>query len=88
MTSHPFEQIVSNWVQTHTIAHERRGLEMVQVAETMRGLGLDPVMTSATEAFFRRSRSMGFSEAFSKKPSSMQEVIDFMEQQLIKEQSN
>ena len=82
MTTHPFEQIVSNWVQTHAVAHERRGQEMAQVAETMGGLGLDPLMTSATEAFFRRSQTMGFPEVFSEKPSSMQEVLDFMERQL------
>ena len=86
MTTHPFEQIVSNWVQTHAVAHERRGLEMAQVAETISGLGLDPLMTSATEAFFRRSQTMGFSEVFSEIPSSMQEVLDFMERQLGNEQ--
>jgi len=55
---------------------------MVQVAETMRELGVEPVMTAGTEAFFRRSLSLGLREAFPEKPDSMQEVIDFIEQRL------
>jgi 3-hydroxyisobutyrate dehydrogenase-like beta-hydroxyacid dehydrogenase len=78
----PFEQVAANWVQTHAVAYERRYHEMVQVAETMRGLGLEPLMTAATEAFFERSRSLGLDGAFAQKPDSMEQVVAFLEQHL------
>jgi len=72
-----FERAAANWLQTHAVAHERRYHEMVQVAETMREIGVEPVMTAGTEAFFKRSLSLGLRDAFPKKPDSMEEVIDF-----------
>ena len=44
MARTPFEQVAANWVQTHAVAYERRYHEMVQVAETVRDLGLEPLM--------------------------------------------
>jgi 3-hydroxyisobutyrate dehydrogenase len=85
MTGNPFEAVAANWVRSHAVAHERRYHEMVQVAETMREIGVEPVMTAATEAFFRRSLALGFSEVFLQKPDSVEEVIDFMDQRLGKE---
>jgi 3-hydroxyisobutyrate dehydrogenase-like beta-hydroxyacid dehydrogenase len=82
MRRHPFEQVAANWVQSHAMAHERRYHEMVQVAETMRELGVEPLMTVSTEAFFRRSLSLGFKDAFPERPDSMEAVIDFMEARL------
>ncbi|MBW1695901.1 MAG: NAD(P)-dependent oxidoreductase [Deltaproteobacteria bacterium] len=82
MTENPFEKVASNWVRTHATAFERRYFEMVQVRETLQEIGMEPVMTSGTEAFFKRSTSLGLGEAFSKKPDSMDAVIDFMEKRL------
>lgn len=82
MSRKPFEKIASNWVQTHAPAHERRYHEMTQVVETMREIGIEPVMTSATEAFFKRSLELGFAEEFKEKPDSPDKVIEFMEKQL------
>jgi len=82
MTENPFDRVASNWVQTHAVAHERRYHEMVQVVETMREIGVEPIMTSSTEAFFKRSLSLGLRETFSEKPDSLDEVVDFMEKQL------
>jgi len=82
MTRNPFDRVASNWVRTHAVAYERHYHEMVQVAETMWELGVEPVMTSGTEAFFKRSLSLGLKEAFLEKPSSMEAVIDFMEKWL------
>jgi 3-hydroxyisobutyrate dehydrogenase-like beta-hydroxyacid dehydrogenase len=78
----PFEQVAANWVQTHAVAYERRYHEMLQVAETMRDLGVEPLMTGATEAFFERSRSLGLDAAFVQKPDSMEQVTAFVEQRL------
>ena len=74
-----FDKIAANWMQTHAIAYERRYHEITQVVETMKKLGIEPIMTSGTEAFFRRSLSLGLKENFLKKPDSFEEVIDFME---------
>ena len=72
----------ANWIQTHAVAHQRRYQEMQQVLETVRELGLDPLMTAATEAFFERSTSVGLAQAFPEKPASMHAVIEFLEQRL------
>lgn len=82
MARTPFERVASNWVQTHAVAYERRYHEIVQVAQTMRDLGLEPLMTAGTEAFFARSRSLGLSDAFAQKPDTMEQVIIFLEQRL------
>jgi 3-hydroxyisobutyrate dehydrogenase-like beta-hydroxyacid dehydrogenase len=84
MTRHPFEEVASNWVQSHAVAHQRRYQEMVQALETMREIAVDPVMTSATAAFFERSGSLGLTEAFPEKPASPHAVIEFLERRLRK----
>lgn len=82
MRRHPFKETAANWVQTHCVAYERRYHEMVQVTRTMREMGIEPVMTSATESFFERSLSLGLGDAFAAKPDEMGQVIAFMEQYL------
>jgi 3-hydroxyisobutyrate dehydrogenase-like beta-hydroxyacid dehydrogenase len=74
-----FERVAENWIRTHATAHERRYHEVVQVAEEMRALGLDPVMTDATEAFFRRSVAAGLKETFAGQPATVDTVIGAME---------
>ena len=78
----PFDRVGSNWVQTHAVAHRRRYHEIVQVLETMREIGVEPVMTCATEGFFKRSLSLGLQEGFPEKPDSMWQVIDYLEERL------
>jgi len=82
MARHPFDRVASNWIQTHAVACQRRYHEMVQVMEAMRGIGVDPVMTSATASFFKRSVSLGLKEAFPEKPCTAQEVADFLDKKL------
>jgi len=78
----PFEQTAANWVRSHATAYERRYHEMVQVAETVRELGLDPTMTEATVRFFERSCALGLAEAFPQKPDAMDPVIRYMDKHL------
>ena len=59
----PFEKVALNWVRTHAGAHSRRYHEVRQVAEVLRGLGIDPVVTEATERFFARSGELGLKPA-------------------------
>ncbi len=82
MTRNPFDRVAENWLQSHAVAHSRRYEEMVQVTETMRELGIDPLMTSATERFFERSGALGLDRAFPAKPSAMAAVVAFMEEAL------
>lgn len=82
MTRNPFDRIAANWVTTHAVAHRRRCHEMQQVCRTMRELGLDPLMTTATEAFFQRSGALGLERDFSEKPDSMGAVVDCLERRL------
>jgi hypothetical protein len=48
----------------------------------LREIGLEPIMTAGTEALFERSLALGLKEAFSEKPETMSDVIDFMERAL------
>jgi len=55
----PFEKVAATWVRSHASAHERRYHEMKQVHGLLRELGVDPIVTAGTEAFFRRSGGLG-----------------------------
>jgi 3-hydroxyisobutyrate dehydrogenase-like beta-hydroxyacid dehydrogenase len=77
MRAHPFEATAANWVRTHAAAHARRHHEMQQVAQVLRSLGIDPVMTAATESFFRRSGSLGLQPA-----AHMDDVVRTFNQRL------
>ena len=55
----PFDKVALNWVRTHSGAHARRHHEVKQVAEVLRGLGIEPTITAATQEFFARSGRLG-----------------------------
>lgn len=82
MTENAFDDVAANWIQTHAVAYRRRYHEMVEVLETMHEMGVEPIMASATESFFKRSLSLGFEEAFKHKPKAFEAVVDFMETRL------
>jgi len=77
-----FEAQADNWVRTHASAYERRYHEMIQVEDTVRDLGLEPVMTAATRALFARSCDLGLGDAFPDGAERMDAVIAFLERQL------
>lgn len=79
---HPFEKTASNWVRSHATAHARRYHEMKQVAGVLRQLGVEPMVTAATEAFFQRSGSLGLQEQFKTTPATMDELVKFLNQRL------
>ena len=81
-TQNSFERVATNWIQTHATAHERRYHEVVQVAGVLRELGLEPVLTGATENFFQRSGALALKDAFAGKKPTRDEVIAFMERTL------
>jgi 3-hydroxyisobutyrate dehydrogenase-like beta-hydroxyacid dehydrogenase len=78
MKSNSFEKTASNWIRTHALACERRYYEMAQVVETMKELNLEPILTTGTVNFFKRSVTLGFKDNFTEKPLSVNDVIDFM----------
>ncbi len=71
MTKHPFQGIAGNWIKTHPGASERRYHEMEQVLETLKELGVDPVMTRGTTEFFRQSTEAGLASRFTRKPDDL-----------------
>jgi len=71
MTKHPFQGIAENWIMTHPGASERRYHEMEQVLETLKELGVDPVMTRGTTEFFRQSTEAGLAARFTRKPDDV-----------------
>jgi hypothetical protein len=82
VNENPFDRVASNWIQSHAVAYERRFHEMGQVVETLLGLGLDPIMTVATKAFFKRSFSLGLEDEYSVKPELMDDVLGFIDKKL------
>jgi len=82
LRDHPFDKIAGNWIVSHVGAHERRHHEMMQVTEVMRALGVEPVMTAATEQFFRRSGSLDLARSSAGKPAAMEQVIRVFEERL------
>lgn len=81
-TAHPFEKTASNWVRSHATAHARRYHEMKQVANVLRQLGVEPTVTSATEAFFQRSGTLGLGDRFKTTPAAMDELVRFFDERL------
>ncbi len=82
MSRKSFAAIGANWIQTHAIACERRYHEMLQVTETMRELGIEPILTDATVSFFKRSLTLEFAAAFPEKPESFHRVVEHMEERM------
>jgi 3-hydroxyisobutyrate dehydrogenase-like beta-hydroxyacid dehydrogenase len=82
MASHPFEKVARSWIESHAVAYERRYYEMAQVVETLHELDVEPLMSEATLAFFKRSLGLGLDEAFRQKPESAEEVIRHFAEQL------
>ncbi len=77
MASPAFEKTAANWVRSHAAAHARRYHEVRQVAAVLRELGIEPTITSATEAFFQRSGRLGLAPA-----RTEDEVIRFFNERL------
>lgn len=82
MSDNPFEDVATNWIQSHAVAYERRYHEMVQVVESLEGLRIQPVMSQATKSFFERSLNLGLDTVFTHRPEDPQAVIAFMAEKL------
>jgi 3-hydroxyisobutyrate dehydrogenase-like beta-hydroxyacid dehydrogenase len=80
----PFAEVGGNWMRTHGTAHARRYHEMVQVEALLRDLGIEPLVTGATTAFFERSTRLALSKAFQESPKSPEDVIGLMDDLLRK----
>jgi 3-hydroxyisobutyrate dehydrogenase-like beta-hydroxyacid dehydrogenase len=79
MSENSFERVTENWIKTHVTACIRRYHEMTQVIETLQELGIDPIMTRATEAFFRRSIDMEPHRQFPDDPDDIKSVAEFFD---------
>ena len=75
LDGHAFIEIGGNWMRSHGTAHSRRYHEMVQVEALVRELGIDPVMTRATTAFFERSTRLCLSQELRSKPKTPEDVL-------------
>jgi 3-hydroxyisobutyrate dehydrogenase-like beta-hydroxyacid dehydrogenase len=83
MTKNPFEKVASNWIRTHAVACERRHAEMEQVVATMKDIGVEPLMTVATEEFFGRSVRLGVHKHYSDIPQSSKDTVRLLEEALL-----
>jgi len=80
MAKKPFDQIAANWVRTHAAAYERRYYEMLQVVETIREIGMEPVMSDATKAFFERSVAYDLARHLPESNDLFNAVIEALEE--------
>jgi 3-hydroxyisobutyrate dehydrogenase-like beta-hydroxyacid dehydrogenase len=71
----PFSDVGANWMRTHGVAHARRYHEMVQVEDLVRELGVEPLVTHGTTAFFERSTRLRLAEAFEGSAKTPDEVL-------------
>ena len=84
----PFDQVGSNWVRTHATAHKRRFHEVVQVQELLEQLGIDPIVTRGTAAFFERSTRLELAKEFATPPDSTEGVVATLDALLTHSSSN
>jgi hypothetical protein len=75
-----FERTATNWIASHAAAHERRYHEVSQVVDELRALGVEPIVTEATEKIFRRSGELGLKQKFSGRAPTRDEVIALIAQ--------
>jgi 3-hydroxyisobutyrate dehydrogenase-like beta-hydroxyacid dehydrogenase len=75
----PFTNVGANWMRTHGTAHARRYHEMVQVEQLLRELGVEPLITRGTAAFFERSTRLSLAKQFQTPPSAPEEVLDALD---------
>jgi 3-hydroxyisobutyrate dehydrogenase-like beta-hydroxyacid dehydrogenase len=74
-----FKDVGANWMRTHGTAHARRYHEMMQVRELVSQLGVEPIMTQATAAFFERSTRLALSKTFPDGPLNHDEVLEALD---------
>jgi 3-hydroxyisobutyrate dehydrogenase-like beta-hydroxyacid dehydrogenase len=78
----PFSEVGANWMRTHGTAHARRYHEVVQVEELLRELGVEPLITRGTAAFFERSTRLALAKEFETPPSGPEEVFEALDELL------
>lgn len=76
----PFSEVADNWMRTHGTAHARRYHEVVQVEELMQDLGVTPLITHGTAAFFERSTRLSLADRFERPPQSAGEVLSVLDE--------
>ena len=78
----PFAEVGGNWMRTHGTAHARRYHEMVQVEDLLHEMGIEPLVTGATTAFFERSTRLALSQAFREGANDPTDVLAALDERL------
>ncbi len=71
-----FAKALADAGAVHGVAHERRYHEMNQVIDLLKDMQFDPIMTEATNRFFKRSTDLQLSQDFTGKPELMDDLIE------------
>jgi 3-hydroxyisobutyrate dehydrogenase-like beta-hydroxyacid dehydrogenase len=82
-----FDEVGSNWMRTHATAHVRRHHEMVQVAQLLHDLHIQPLVTQGVTAFFERSARLGLAKKFESAAKAPSEVVGALDELLESEGS-
>lgn len=80
MDGSSFFSIANNWLTTHAVHAERRFWEMEQVIETLREVGVEPIMATATREKLKASVDLRLREFFEgREPKDYHRVIAAIE---------
>lgn len=80
MDGSSFFSIASNWLTTHAVHAERRFWEMEQVIKTLREVGVEPIMATATREKLKASVDLRLREFFGgREPKDYHRVIAAIE---------
>lgn len=80
MDGSSFFSIANNWLTTHAVHAERRFWEMEQVIETLREIGVEPIMATATREKLKVSIDLRLKEFFEgREPKDYHQVIAAIE---------
>jgi 3-hydroxyisobutyrate dehydrogenase-like beta-hydroxyacid dehydrogenase len=80
----PFSEVGANWMRTHGTSYARRYHEIVQVEELLRELGVEPLITQGTTAFFQRSTRLCLADNFQTPPAGPEQVLAALDECLRK----
>jgi 3-hydroxyisobutyrate dehydrogenase len=80
--SYGFEKIVRTAVVSHFSASRRRYVEMIHVVDTIKSVGIEPVVSDGVREFFHRSAGFAQAGGYSSQAAGVEEVLEALMTQL------
>jgi 3-hydroxyisobutyrate dehydrogenase-like beta-hydroxyacid dehydrogenase len=71
-----FDRIALAAIASHAAAARRRHAEMIDVVETVKGTGIEPVVSEGVREFFHRSASDAQTRAHQRRPAQLKQALE------------